>query len=186
MSQGKLELVGYSSEFDSADAAVRALVANHSAEELTRRPANGGWTAAECLNHVAQTAGVYIPLVQAAIEDGHQRGLRGDGPFHYGLLARTFRWLTEPPVRVRVKAPSVFLPGELPGVDEALAAFLARHAELQALLKAAEGLDLAAVKVTSPASSKLILPVGAVFGILTAHARRHLWQARQGLSESGT
>jgi hypothetical protein len=30
----------------------------------------------------------------------------------------------------------------------------------------------------------LKLPVGAVIGVLTAHARRHLWQARRALTES--
>ena len=66
----------------------------------------------------------------------------------------------------------------------ALNALLDRHAELQTLRQLADGLDLAAIRATSPASAKLKLPVGAVFGILTAHARRHLRQARRALNES--
>jgi len=118
------------------------------------------------------------------LEEGRRQGKLGEGPFHYGFLARTFLWVLEPPVRMRVKAPNVFQPRPRPDVQAALHAFIARHAELQDLLQLAEGLDLAAIRVTSPANGKLKLPVGAMFGILTAHARRHLWQARRGLSES--
>ncbi len=81
-------------------------------------------------------------------------------------------------------SPAIFRPGIQPCVQTALNALLHRHAERQTLRQLADGLDLAAIRVTSPASAKLKLPVGAVFGILTAHARRHLWQARRGLNES--
>ena len=50
-----LELEDYARQIDSVNAEARALVANHSQAELTRTPANGGWSAAECLDHVART-----------------------------------------------------------------------------------------------------------------------------------
>lgn len=181
-----LELEDYARQIDSVNASARALVENHSMDALSRCPSNGGWSAAECLDHIAKTLEAYLPATRAALETGRAQSQLAEGPFHYGLLARMFLWILEPPVRLRVKAPAAFAPRPQPDVNAALNAFLAQHAELQELLPLADGLDLAAIRVVSPANEKLKLPVGAVFGILTAHARRHLWQARRGLSESGT
>ncbi len=179
-----LELEDYARQIDSVNAEARALVDGHSPAELTRPAPGGGWSVAECLDHVAVTAEKYIPVIRQALEEGRAEGRTGEGPFRYGFLARTFLWAIEPPVRLRVKAPATFIPRPQPDPSMALAAYLAQHAELQKLLLQADGLDLAAIRVVSPANERLKLPVGAVIGILTAHARRHLWQARKALSAS--
>ncbi len=181
-----LELEDYARQIDSANAEAEALSARHSAAELTRAAADGGWSGAECFDHVARTVEVYLPVLRAALEDGRREGKLGDGPFHYGFLARTFLWILEPPVRMRVKAPGMFAPRPQPDPAAALAAFVAQHRELQKIIDLAEGLDLAAIRVASPANAKIKLPAGAAIGVLAAHARRHLWQARRVLTESET
>ncbi|MBI2685821.1 MAG: DinB family protein [Acidobacteria bacterium] len=181
-----LELEDYARQIDSANAAAKAIVDNHSSAELTKPTAAGGWSPAECIAHIAKTLEVYLPSIRAALADGRAQGLTGEGPFHYGFFARMFLWMIEPPVRLRTKTPTVFAPRPQPDVQPALDSYLRLHRELQRLLQEADGLDLAAIRVVSPANAKLKLPVGAVFGVLTAHARRHLWQARRALSESGT
>jgi hypothetical protein len=179
-----LELEDYARQIDSVNAEAQALVDRHSPAELTRPAPGGGWSAAECLDHVATTVEKYLPAIRKALEEGRTNGVTGEGPFRYGFLARTFLWALEPPVRMRVKAPATFAPRPQPDPAAALAAYLTQHAELQKVLLQADGLDLAAIRVTSPASEKLKLPAGAVIGVLTAHARRHLWQARKALSAS--
>ena len=179
-----LELEDYARQIDSVNAEAQALVDRHSPAELTRPAPGGGWSAAECLDHVATTVEKYLPAIRKALEEGRANGVTGEGPFRYGFLARTFLWALEPPVRLRVKAPATFAPRPQPDPAAALATYLAQHAELQKVLLLADGLDLAAIRVTSPASDKIKFPVGAAIGILTAHARRHLWQARKALSAS--
>jgi hypothetical protein len=179
-----LELEDYARQIDSVNAEARALVDAHTPSDLMRPAPDGGWSVAECLDHVATTVEKYLPAIRAALEEGRANGVTGVGPFHYGFLARTFLWILEPPVRMRVKAPGAFKPRPQPDPAAALAAYLTQHAELQKVLLLADGLDLAAIRVTSPASERLKLPAGAVIGILTAHARRHLWQARRALNAS--
>ena len=179
-----LELEDYARQIDSVNAEARALVEAHTAAELTRPAPGGGWSVAECLDHVAVTAEKYIPVMRQALETGRAEGITGDGPFQYGFLARTFLWILEPPVRMRVKAPGAFTPRSQPEITAALCAFETQHGELQKLLLLADGLDLAAIRVVSPANEKMKFPVGAAIGILTAHARRHLWQARRALTAS--
>jgi hypothetical protein len=177
-----LELEDYARQIDSAIAAAQALVDNHSTADLIRPAPGGGWSVVECLDHTTVTLEKYLPVVRAALEAGKDQ--RAEGPFHYGLLARLFLWALEPPIRLRVKAPAIFVPRTQAGVRATLSNYIQQHQQLQALLTLADGLDLAAIRVVSPANAKLKLPVGAVFGVLTAHARRHLWQARRALTGS--
>ena len=129
-----LELNDYARQIDSVNASARALVDTHTAEELIRQAPNGGWSVVECLDHVAKTVAAYTPIIRAAIDDGRQRGLTGEEPFRYGLLARMFLWILEPPVRMRVKAPALFAPRPQPEVRATLDAYLAGHAELGRLI----------------------------------------------------
>jgi hypothetical protein len=46
-------------------------------------------------------------------------------------------------------------------------------------MDASDGLDLANLKFTSPFFKLLRLSVIAGFTVITAHERRHLWQAEQ-------
>lgn len=181
-----LELEDYARQFESVNAEAQALVASHAAAELRRPRGDGGWSAAECLEHVATTAAAYLPVLRAAVEAGRQEGRLSDGPFAYGPMARLFLWAIEPPVRMRVRAPKLFAPRAQPEVEAALEAFLARHRETIDLMQAADGLDLQRIRIESPANAVLHLPLGAAFLMLAAHARRHLWQIRRGFSASGT
>jgi len=181
-----LELEDYARQIDSVIASAKALVDNHSQAELTQQTPAGGWSPAECVDHIATTLQAYLPALRTALNEGRKADLTGEGPFRYGFLARMFIWILEPPVRMRTKAPAVFAPRPQPDPASALNALVTSHEELRGLLEKAQGLDLAAIRVVSPASEKVKLPVGAVFAVLTAHARRHLWQARRGLSESET
>ena len=71
-------------------------------------------------------------------------------------------------------------------MEAALEAFLERHRETIDLMQVADGLDLQRIRIESPANAVIKLPLGAAFLMLAAHARRHLWQIRRGLSASGT
>lgn len=51
--------------------------------------------------------------------------------------------------------------------------------EWQSLLDSARGLDLGRLRVTSPVSRLLRIPLGSYLRISVAHERRHLWQAEQ-------
>jgi hypothetical protein len=53
------------------------------------------------------------------------------------------------------------------------------HKSLEQLVRDANGVDLAKVKVPSPITSLIRYNLGMAFWIQTAHDRRHLWQARE-------
>jgi hypothetical protein len=166
-------------ELDALDTEARTLLETYPESTLTQRPPDGGWSVAECWEHVAKTVTEYVPKLETTTNAGIRAGIRGDGPYSYGILGRVFLWVLEPPARVKVKAPAVFQPASSVAPAAALAAYLEAHRALRERLYAADGLDLGKVKATSPASDRLKFPLAVAFEAMAAHGRRHAWQARQ-------
>ena len=169
-------------EFERLAADADALALPLTDEQFHQPPPDGGWAVAQCIDHLNSAARAYLPKLDDAISDAIKKGLYGEGPFSYGLFACFFIWSMEPPPKFKVKNPAVFQPGPNRSRHEITAAFRAYQVQFVDRLRQARGLDLARVKVISPASKVLRLPLGAVFEVITAHERRHLWQARQVIS----
>ena len=88
-------------------------------------------------------------------------------------------------MRVRLKASEDVQPGTGRTRREILAAFRAYQVQYIDRLRQANGLDLARARVRSPAASWIHVPLGTGFMAMTAHERRHLWQARRVLDAPG-
>jgi hypothetical protein len=85
----------------------------------------------------------------------------------------------EPPPRRRFKTPRSFTPSHGQPVTALLPTFLHLQDQFTYLLEQANGLDLARIKIPSPATSLLKFSLGQAFALNAAHERRHLWQARR-------
>jgi len=112
------------------------------------------------------------------MERGRAAGMTGHGPFRYGFISRWFVGFMDAPPKFRVKAPKIYAPA--PGLlkDRVVPEFLAIHQRMLELLTKANGLDLARIKVPSPAGP-FKMSLGQRLALLAAHDRRHLWQAWQ-------
>jgi hypothetical protein len=83
------------------------------------------------------------------------------------------------PHRMKMRAPKMIRPLLQGPAIEALPQFLRSQDLVARTMDACQGLDLASVKFTSPFFKLLRLSVIAGFAVITAHERRHLWQAEQ-------
>ena len=175
------ELDAYLRQLDAIRADARQLVAGLSDAEFNRRPAAGRWSAAECLDHL-NTLRKILPAIDRAITHAAARGLRSEGPFHYGWFARWMIRSFEPPPQRRFRNPRLLEPAHQPlAPDAVLREFLSLRDALTRRVQQADGLDLERVIVVSPVSRFFRMPLGGYFAFLLAHDRRHLWQARQAL-----
>lgn len=163
----------------------RAVLENLTEEQLNRRPAPDRWSVGECLAHVNRTNRLYLDAIEPAVRRARAEGRLAAGPFRYGRLEEWFVRQVSPPVRRRLKAPKVFAPRAGPPVDgtEVRRELFALLDRLEAALREADGVDLAAVKVRSPVSGLLRFRLGPTFRLLTGHTERHLIQA-QGAREA--
>ena len=180
------ELEEYLRQLDAIRADARQLVAGLSDAEFNRRPAAGRWSAAECLDHL-NTLRKILPAIDRAITHAAARGLRSEGPFHYGWFARWMIRSFEPPPQRRFRNPRLLEPAHQPlAPDAVLREFLSLRDALTRRVQQADGLDLERVIVVSPVSRFFRMPLGGYFAFLLAHDRRHLRQARHALGGSAS
>jgi hypothetical protein len=173
------ELREYQRQFEAIKRDADDLLAGLTDAQFNWHPVPGRWSMAECLAHLNITGQVYLPVIDRGINGARSQQMFGQGPFRHGLLGKLFIRATEPPAKIKVKAPKLFAP--LP--EHLLAvvgpAFASLQEQLLRRVREANGIDLGRVRVTSPVSKLLKLSLGQCFAFIAAHERRHLWQARQ-------
>jgi hypothetical protein len=173
-------------EFASALARVHELAHAVPDRAWRQRPAEGRWSAGECVAHLNLTSRAFIPIVRDAIVAA--RRIPGPPPPRY--RRDFFGWLlwktSGPPARLRVKTTAPFVPVAGGGgdgrADTLVAEFDSLQADQIACVRDAEGLRIDRVKVTSPFDARVKYNLYACLTILPRHQHRHLRQAEQALA----
>ena len=170
------ELRDYYEQFENIKEDALELSAPLSNEQFNWRPSSRQWSISECLSHLNVADGLDVPAIRQEVEKGRAAGLTGRGPFKYGFLSRRFVRFSEPPVKLKFRAPKVYLPPSNLPKEKVVAEFISIHDQLLDLISQSNGLDLARIRVpTFVAHVKFSL--GQRFALLGAHDRRHLRQA---------
>jgi hypothetical protein len=166
-------------QLDAAERDARALVAGLTEEQAAWRAEPGSWSVAECLDHLATGNGVYLRAMQEPAIRARQRGRWRRGPATPGLVGRWFVSALEPPVtpRFKMKAPRIIRPRRAPTLVDAFDGFVASHEAVRAFLRASADLDLASVRFPNPFIRGVRFSLATGLHVITAHERRHLWQA---------
>jgi len=174
------ELRELNEQLDAAEREVHALVAGLSREQGTQRPAAGSWSVAECLDHLARANRVYLSAMQGPATRAQTRGSRRQRPALPGWIGGLFVRSLEPPARwwSRLKAPRSIRPDAVP-LAEAFADFTASQTDVREFLRQHGALDLAAIRFPNPFVPGIRFSIATGLHVITAHERRHLWQARR-------
>ncbi|HET7459495.1 MAG TPA: DinB family protein [Gemmatimonadaceae bacterium] len=173
------ELTRHLADVDLARADVTSLLAGLSEVQLNWRPNPERWSIAQNVTHLTVIGRLYLPKFDDSIRVARERGWRRPGPFRYGPIESWAVRSLEPPPRRRLRAPRMFKPQPVQPLADVRDAFLALQIEIEERIRGAHGLDLRRAKVETVFTRFLRLSLGAAFGALLAHQRRHLWQARQ-------
>ncbi len=178
---------GLIEQYDRVLSDAEAMVGMLNREQFNWAQAPGMWSVGECLNHLICVDRMYAEKIAHAVDQGRQRKMFGQPPFRYGPIESYFLRNTEPPPKLRVKAPKAFVPAPAGNLDarQSLDDFRELNRRLARLVEQAQDLDWARVRVNSP-----ILPVwkwslGVVLAVAVAHDRRHLYQARRVIESPG-
>ncbi|MCG3162863.1 MAG: hypothetical protein JMDDDDMK_04221 [Acidobacteria bacterium] len=173
------ELQKYYSQVEEIKRDAQDLVKGLSEAQFNWRPSPATWSIGECLEHLNVTARLYWPLMAEAINGARVNGWFSNGPYKRTWLGSLIIRTTEPPVRMKFKAPRRFRPPADMPMNQVLSQFVAFQDRLLDLIRDANGVDLGRPKIQSPGTKLIKLTLGQSFGLMTAHERRHLWQARQ-------
>jgi len=181
------QLADIEASFESARARLHRLVADLDPERWGRRPRPESWSAAECIAHLNLTSRAYVSLLAEAFA----RAPRGAAPSRY--RRDPMGWLiavsSGPMPRLgavrfgRVKTIPAFVPGgELP-MAQVVADFDRLQDEQIALVRAADGLPLETIRITSPFAAGVKYNAYSALTILPAHQHRHLEQAERAVAQ---
>ena len=172
-------------EFAKAKTYVNTAYGHLFDKQINTRPADGGWSVAECLEHLCVTAEHYLPLIDDALESAEANELRKQPPYKRSLLAAWLISQTEKvPPKLKIRSPAAFRPVNQHGAEQIRHRFASFQVRLTEAAKRANGLDLGRIKVPSPVTSLLKIPLGQAFRFIAAHQYRHLWQADQVIKEN--
>jgi hypothetical protein len=170
--------------FKEASDSARQLFAVCSPAQLAHRPAEGAWSALECVAHLSLTSQAMVPPLEAAVgalrSDGRTRAAASRMDWMGWLLDWSLR-----PGRFRMKTTAPFQPVTTGPLPEVLPGFLGWQDRIVAALASAEGLDLAAGRIASPFNDKVRYNLISAFRLLETHERRHLLQARRAAMPGG-
>ena len=151
-------------------------------EKILLRPAaHGGWSIAQCLEHLNSYGRYYLPAIE--------KGLRSvalnhpiTGTVKGTWLGRYFTRSMQPGLNAKkYKAPKDHSP--LPGLDAAkvLSDFIGQQEQLLAYVRKARTADLDKIRIPISISKWIRLRLGDVFQFLVVHDERHLQQAMRHL-----
>jgi DinB superfamily len=166
-------------QLDAAERDAQALVSNLDEERGCWRGQEGSWSVAECLDHLATANRVYLNAMRDPAIHARQQGRLRQGSATPRLVGRWFVRTLEPPVKApfRMKASRAIEPRLATPLATALASFRTSQDQVRAFLLEYADLDLAAVRFPNPFVRGIRFSLATGLHVITAHERRHLWQA---------
>ena len=156
-----------------------AFLETYSPEQLTQRPANGGWSATECAEHVARVNAAYLPVIKAAIADQPAAAASRDRPLTTaGWFSAFFLKSVSPQTKAKLRSPRITRPASSVAPEEAVRKLLGTHQEIREILASSHA-DLNRLRFKNPFVPLIRFTVATGILIMAAHGRRHLLQAER-------
>jgi DinB family protein len=176
------ELETYQDQVTSIQQDAAGLMDGLSDAQFNWRPGSNRWSMGECFDHLNISAKtLFVPGIDGAIADAKSRGLLSQGPFVHPALQRWFLHVSEPPPKMRFKAPGKVKQKTPRPVNDVRQEFLDWQDRLGERIRLADGLDLR----RASHGTLWRWTLGTYIAVCLAHERRHIWQARQVRNEPG-
>jgi hypothetical protein len=159
---------------------------NHLASGVTRaqfnwQPDSGRkWSVGQCFDHLALANKLYLDAVTQAVDAAPPKPANRSFVARANALGGWFASTLEPSAGWRLKAPRAIQPASDLDPAHTLHRFDDGLARLVALIPRAWAIDPNRTRFKNPlARGWRLFNITAAFQILTAHSRRHVWQAEQ-------
>jgi hypothetical protein len=151
---------------DAARAGVFTAIEGIGAERLERVPADGGWTAAQVLQHLALAESKTSQYLAARLAKAIAAGL-GHEQEESSMLASADGYQ----LGSSLTAPDAVTPAAVVAAGDAMAALRTSHDEMRDLLRSADGWALAGVQTRHPLLGPMNMYQSLLF--IGYHDRRH-------------
>ena len=175
------EIQALQNQYDAVEEDARILVSGLDEALGSWRERDDSWSVAECLDHLATGNRVYLEALQNAAIKAREQGRLRRRPALPGLIGSLFIKQLEPPVRpaFKMKSPRIIRPRKSPPLQATFAEFIESHQQMADFLRQNADLDLAGVSFVNPFIRIIRFSLATGLHVISAHERRHLWQARR-------
>jgi len=171
------ELKDLINQFEISKEELYSLLEGISEEQFNKRLPSGGWSIAECADHLIVTGKDYTRQIENGLKKAEKKNLLLKGPYKFSWIGKNFIKNVEPPVKRKFKHPARWTPDSKLSLQKMKDEYIALQDRYIELLNKAKGFDILKVKLPSPATSLLRFSIYEMFHVNAAHQRRHLWQA---------
>jgi hypothetical protein len=151
--------------------------------DLLLKPApDGGWSIAQCLEHLNRYGDYYIPLIRQGLS--RQEDLVPGGLFKSSIIGSYFTRLMDPDMgKKKIKAFKDYKPGRDLDAHAVVAEFIRQQEMLLTCLQWARKADLRKPRIPVSILKWLKLQLGDVLQFVIAHDERHIRQARRNIGK---
>lgn len=169
--------------FAAVTTEARARFGTLTREQLEWRPPPGGWSVAQCLDHLILTTASYLPDLRA-IGAGTRKARRWErlSPFSRAFGRMLIGFMQQDDKRSRT--PPRFVPPSDVGGD-IVARFAASQDELATVIRSTANVDWDQTIVSSTFSRIATYPLADAYTIILEHQRRHVRQAQRVTEDPG-
>lgn len=169
---------------ESAQRKLRTLSDSVSDAAWTRHPAAGGWSAADCVEHLNMTSRAFLPRLREAANEASLMNSPKTEDYRMDFPGRVLAFMMRPMKHIgkfkigRVKTTGEFSPRGGQTREQLLSDFVRLQSDLISLVRTADGLPIDRVKVQSP-FGRMRYNAYSALEIIAQHEHRHLQQAEE-------
>ncbi len=148
---------------------------------LLKSSASGGWSIAQCIEHLNTYGNYYLPAIENAMKSkAHEIP---QPTFKNSRFGQYFTYMMEPQNRGKIKATKPHTPSRNLNAPSVIAEFIRQQEVLLLQLRNAQYVNLQKLHVPISISKLIKLPLGDVFQFIVAHDARHMAQAMRNLNK---
>ncbi len=131
------------------------------------------WSPAQIIDHMMITNRGYLPVLEAAI----QNGKRGEGELNHSWFGKTLVRLSGP--TSKANAPKWLTPGNGPFTRGILQECVDQHRRIAEISRTCEGIDISRTSFRNPYVRLFKMNLADAFEAIAQHAERHIGQIEE-------
>jgi hypothetical protein len=142
---------------------------------------DGGWSIAQCLEHLNRYGNFYLPALKRGMDENKNR--KADPWFKSSWAGNQFTRMMDPATgKMKMRTFKGYRPQRVLDADAVVAEFIRQQETLLLLLRQARGADLNKIRIPITLTRFIRLKAGDVFQFVIAHNERHVLQAQRNLT----
>jgi hypothetical protein len=153
---------------------------NSEQQALLKPRVDGGWSIAQCLEHLNRYGSFYLPALKKGLDENKNN--KTNPWFKSSWVGRRFTRMMDPATGKRkMRTFRDYQPHRALDADAVVAEFIRQQEMLLQLIGQARNADLNRIRIPISLTRFIRLKAGDVFQFVIAHNERHMLQAKRNL-----